>query len=125
MNDPYKQLASVLSHQMSRQASMALSGLPAELGTVTANGLKLDSLRDELTDYLVAEFAGTLEMPAFSWEATVGGGTRTRFDFEKTMIPEVKLNQALGLQPGDRVLAVPVNGGHDVIVLGKAVSRNG
>lgn len=125
MNDPYKQLASVLSHQMSRQAATALSGLPAELGTITAAGLKLDSLRDELTDYLVADFAGTLELPAFSWYAAAGGGMQTRFDFEEVKIPEVRLNQAAALQPGDRVLVVPVNGGHDVIVLGKAVSRGG
>jgi hypothetical protein len=49
----------------------------------------------------------------------------TRFDFADTTIEKVQLNWLTGVEPGDRVLAVPVNGGKDAVVICKVVSSGG
>ncbi|QJD86719.1 hypothetical protein [Cohnella herbarum] len=139
MADPYKSLVSTLEKRFSEIAAKSLSGIPSELGTITVSGLKLDSFKYEIPDYLVANWVAQLEYPAFSLVGTmtspvdedgvtIGGATpsqRTRFDFQETKVGEVRLNWAAGLKSGDRVLAVPVNGGKDAVVVCKVVSSGG
>ncbi|MCC3374740.1 hypothetical protein [Cohnella sp. REN36] len=55
MPDPFKKLASTLESRFNRIATQAVSGLPAELGVITNAGLKLDSFKHEIPDYLVSE----------------------------------------------------------------------
>lgn len=87
MADPYKQLAAALESRMSKVAAQKMAGVPAELGTMTGAGLKLDAFKYEMPDYLMAE--------------------------------------GLVLLPGDRVLALPVAGGSQAVVVCKVVSGNG
>ena len=139
MADPFKSLAATLENRFSGIAAKSLSGVPSELGTITGSGVKLDSFKYEIPDYYVAEWVTELELPAFSLIGTmvapvdeacnpIGGGTPaqlTRFDFNETKIGEVRLNWSAGIKPGDRVLAVPVNGGKDAVIVCKVVSSNG
>lgn len=139
MPDPFKQLVTSLENRISGIAAKTLSGIPSELGTITGSGLKLDSFKYEIPDYFIAEWETTLELPAFflvgtmtspvDEEGKAQGETspsqRTRFDFMEKKIDEVRLNWASGMKPGDRVLAVPVNGGKDAVVVCKVVSSGG
>jgi hypothetical protein len=126
MSDPFKALVSVLEMRMSQHAGRAVDGVPAELGTLTATGLKLDNFKHEIQDYFVADWLVKLHLPAFTMygTTTAGGLTsqRTRFDFEAVQIEDVRLNWKAGMQPGDRVLALPVNGGRDAVVLCRVVN---
>ena len=139
MADPFKSLVASLESRISGIAAKTISGVPSELGTITGSGLKLDSFKYELPDYLVADWVAELEIPPFSMVGTMtapvdeegnpqGGGApsqRTRFDIAETKIEKVRLNWAAGMKPGDRVLAVPVNGGKDAVVVCKVVSSGG
>lgn len=139
MADPFKSLVATLESRFSGIAAKSLSGVPSELGTITGSGVKLDSFKYEIPDYYVADWVAELELPAFSLVGTMtapvdetgnatGGGApsqRTRFDFDETKIDEVRLNWSAGIKPGDRVLAVPVNGGKDAVVVCKVVNSNG
>lgn len=128
--DPYKKLAAVLEKRMAGHAATVVSGIPSELGTVTASGLKLDSFKHEIQDYLVAAWELNMKLPAFSVSGSVSGlqhsdggqvsGTGT-FRFEGTEIEGAELRLKDGLKPGDRVLAVPVSGGSEAVVLCKVV----
>ncbi|XID92503.1 hypothetical protein ACF3MZ_29250 [Paenibacillaceae bacterium WGS1546] len=138
MPDPFKSLVSTLESRFSGIAAKALSGIPSELGTITASGLKLDSFKHEIPDFLVADWVTQLELPAFSMVGTMtapvdaqgnsqGGTTSqlTRFDYMETKIEDVRLNWSTGIKPGDRVLAIPVNGGKDAVVVCKVVGSGG
>lgn len=128
--NPYKTLASLLDARMSGHAAAAVTGLPAELGTITASGLKLDSFKHEIADYYVADWLSKLHMPAFTLTGTVAGlrdgnggdvtGQGT-FLFAPVEIEEVRLEFQQGLKPGDRVLAVPVEDGNDAVIVCKVV----
>lgn len=130
--NPYAEIARLLDLRMSTRAARAIQGLPCELGTITHTGLKLDGFRHEIRDYLVADWLVTLHLPPFSLLGTatpVDGqgnpveptGQLARFDFREARIEDVRLEVRPGLKPGDRVLAVPVNGGTDAVVLCKVV----
>ncbi|MBB6673024.1 hypothetical protein [Cohnella nanjingensis] len=120
-------------------AQQAVSGVPAELGTITSTGLLLDSFKHELKDYLVADWLVDVQLPPFSLVgkmkqpvdadgnilSTTTTSSWTKFEFNETTIREVRMNWKAGMQPGDRVLAVPVNGGRDVIVICRVVDAGG
>jgi hypothetical protein len=57
MADPFRKLAAALETRMNHLTSRAVSGLTAELGTITGTGLKLDSFKHEIPEYLVSEWA--------------------------------------------------------------------
>jgi len=125
--------------RMARHAGRAVAGLVCELGTITATGLKLDGFKHEIRDYLVAEWEMKLEIPQASRVvktaspvnadgSNIPGSTvysaLTRLDFQQgdpSAVLEVRLNLKESLKPGDRVLAVPVNGGQDAVVIAKVV----
>lgn len=135
MRNPFSEIAQILDLRMSAQAARAVQGLPCELGTITATGLKLDGFRHEIRDYLVADWVVTVHLPAFSLIGTAtapvddqgkplpnaGTSSLTRYDFREAQIANVRLEVKPGLMPGDRVLAIPVNGGTDAVVLCKVV----
>lgn len=136
MADPFKQLVSMLDARMAGHAARAVSGVPCELGTITASGLKLDSFKHEIKDYLIADWLVKIHFPAFSLLGTAtspvddqgnplpGASTSplTRYDFRAKEVDQVRLELKADLKPGDRVLAVPVNGGQDAVVIAKVVS---
>lgn len=140
--DPYKQLARLLEDRMARHAGRAVAGLFCELGTITATGLKLDGFKHEIRDYLVADWEVKIEIPQASRViktaspvnpdgSDIPGSTAysslTRLDFnvqgvgDSSATVKVHLDLKSSLKPGDRVLAVPVNGGQDVVVIAKVV----
>ncbi len=133
--DPYKELASLLDMRIKGQANQALSGIPSELGTMTATGLKLDTFKHEIKDYLLADWMVKVHFPAFSLVGTatspvdndgknLPGATtspKTRYDFSAREVQEVRLELKPGLKAGDRVLAIPVNNGQEAIILAKVV----
>lgn len=135
MADPYRKLASILEQRMAGHAAQAVSGMPCELGTITATGLKLDSFKQEIRDYLVADWLVKVHFPAFSFIGTatspvddqgnpLPGATTTpltRYDFLERQVDDVRLEMKVSLKAGDRVLAVPVNGGQDAIIVAKVV----
>jgi len=141
MDDPIKQFASLLDMRMAGHANRAVTGLPCELGTITASGLKLDSFKYEIQDYLIADWEIQLEIPQASRVIQMAApvesdgndipevtsySSLTRFDFRSAGDPmttiKVHLNLKDGIKPGDRVLAVHVNGGQDAVVIAKVVS---
>jgi hypothetical protein len=135
MTDPFQEMVQSFRAQIRKGAGEALAGVPAELGTITETGLKLDNFRDEIQDYLVADFLTTLHLPAFYLIGTTvlpdsednpngAPSPRTRFDFEPSLIQDVRVNLAAGLMPGERVLVMPTNGGADFVVLCRVVNNN-
>lgn len=134
--DPFGAIAQSIRTEMQKYTSEMLSGVPAELGTITETGLKLDNFKHEVQDYLVADFLTTLHLPTFSLIGTTASpvdeegnasgpkSQRTLFEFEPTMIEEVRVNLAAGLLPGERVLVMPTNGGADFVVMCRVVNNN-
>jgi len=128
--DPYKQLARLLENRMAQHAGRAVAGLFCELGTITATGLKLDGFKHEIRDYLVADWLVKMHLPAFNITGSQTGlkdslngdvtGQAT-FSFQPASVDEVRLEFKADLKPGDRVLAVPVNGGQEAVVICKVV----
>ncbi|MMZ69758.1 hypothetical protein D1872_326590 [compost metagenome] len=79
----------------------------------------------------MAEYPGTLELPERETTGSISGisevangGTTSegRFLLQKEEVEEAILSLGKGMKPGDRVLAMRVNGGNDVVVLCKVVS---
>ena len=100
--NPYRQFADMILGESKRHTSSLLNGNVLELGTITESGLKLDSFKHEIQDYFVADFSGSLHLPDETLE-------------------DVKMELRSGFHPGSRVLCVPINGGHDVVILCKIV----
>lgn len=125
MADGYAQLHSAIQESMSRQFKGTFSGGNAELGTITATGLKLDTFKHEIQDYLLPGWTVKLQLPAFTLQGSLsipGGGGAATFAVQPIEIDEVKIDLAAGLQPGDRVLVIPVNGGNDFVVMCRVVN---
>ncbi|MGE5552822.1 MAG: hypothetical protein ACM3XZ_02725 [Betaproteobacteria bacterium] len=129
--DPIKQLARTLDARALKSAArVAVHG--AELGTITATGLKLDRFKHEIPrgKYLVAHyltlgwpFHTTVEPQTGSHPHGPSGspvhthpGTEGAHD-HRVVNPE----QLRPLQPGDRVLAIPVNDGREFAVVARVV----
>jgi len=130
VSDPFRQLAAELERRMAGKAAGALAGIPCELGTITSSGLKLDSFKHEIRDYLVADWLAKIHLPAFTVSGTqtgledsLGGSVvgTANWSCQPAEIDEVHVEVLPDLKPGDRVLAIPVNGGQDVIVICKVV----
>ncbi|MDR9855980.1 hypothetical protein RJP21_20450 [Paenibacillus sp. VCA1] len=128
--DPYGQLASALYSSVGKHTRQALGGVGAVLGTITGTGLKLDDFKHEFQDFMVAELPGVLSVPSSVLTGTTmldersAGGNKQQESFSnETEIEDARLS--LALKPGDRVLALRVNGGNDVVVVCKVVTGNG
>lgn len=128
--DPYGQLASALYSTVGKHTRQALGGVGAVLGTITGTGLKLDDFKHEFQDFMVAELPGVLAVPGSVMAVTPMLDVRSAEDpkQEESSSNETEIEDArlsLALKPGDRVLAVRVNGGNDVVVVCKVVSGHG
>lgn len=130
--DPYTALVVALRDNSRDQLQAGLSGVALELGTITASGLKLDRFKYEISDYMMAEFPGRLRMPQVELAGRVnlledGTGDRIQgegvFSFEPSESKEVSF--LVQYKPGDRVLVIPLEGGHEALVICKVVGRNG
>lgn len=137
-DDPYVSFASSLKQQISGHTQQMMLGTGAELGTITATGLKLDHFKHEIQDYYVADFNVTLAMPAYTQKGKIkvdadhpdseelGSGTgKMDYEVEAAEIPKVGMSLAKGLVAGDRVVVLQLNGGQDAVVLCKVVSAGG
>ncbi|APB72255.1 hypothetical protein PPYC1_18585 [Paenibacillus polymyxa] len=132
--DPYGAFVSVMQSSMAGHTRQALSGVGAVLGTITSTGLKLDDFKHELQDYLVAELPGLLSVPRHMYKGTStavesenweGKELKTSFYIGEDELEDVNLSLNEGLKSGDRVLAVRVNSGNDVVVVCKVVNGRG
>lgn len=109
MADPFKEMANMFDNRAKEHAARAFIFAP-ELGMLTQSGLKLDNFKHEIKSYLVAEYLkldGT-DMTTTEFVADHEHGVKTP-------------SQLRPLAAGDRVLAVPVNGGRDFVVIARVV----
>jgi len=145
--DPFKELGKILEMRMAGHAAKAVSGMPSELGIITPSGLKLDKLKHEIKDYLVADWLVKIHFPDFELlgqetcmessgliktaaSVDIDGNLLpeavwrglTKYKFNAKIIDNVRLELKTKLQSGDRVLVVPVNGGQDAVIIAKVVS---
>ena len=136
MQDPYKQLTSILDMRMCGIAKSEISGVPCELGIITSTGLKLDNFKHEIKDYLIADWNVKVHFPSFTmlgtWTAPVDENGIPEPDaksyfaknsFQSCEVDKVRLELAVELNPGDRVLAIPVNGGQDFVIMSKVIAN--
>ncbi|OWR33204.1 hypothetical protein CDO73_00565 [Saccharibacillus sp. O23] len=115
---------------MNNKTQQAVGGVGGVLGTITSSGLKLDDFKYELKDYLVAELPGRLTLPARKEKAKVLSSSSEDsepqgFEFENTEIEEANWQLANALKAGDRVLAIRILGGNEVVVICKVVTIDG
>ncbi len=136
--DAFKQLARAIDDRATKRAGRAaLFG--AELGTITATGLKLDRFKYEIPRgrYLVAHYL-TLDWPFHTIVETqtgnhphgpsgghsqyAGDGVHGHPSGEGLHDHRVvNPSQLRPLMPGDRVLVVPVNEGREFVVVARVV----
>lgn len=121
MPDPFKELARAIDQRAKQQAGRVFLSLQPELGTITATGLKLDRFKHEIRGYLVADYL-TMATDFFTTTELDSGGhpqyTGDGIHDHQIVTPE----QLKPLAPGDRVLALPVNGCQDFVVIARVVS---
>lgn len=116
MTNPFTHIASMIDERSRKHAGDAVLGMFLELGTITVTGLKLDSFKHEIQDYLVAEY---LTLPdIFATETTSAAGTGPHTHTVTVNTPA----QLKALKAGDRVLVAPVNGGQDFVVVARVVN---
>lgn len=137
-NNPFKEMASLIDSRGNKNLKGLLSGVPCELGTVTASGIKLDNFKHEYQDYLLADWKVRVHFPAFFFVGTstrpvddqgnsLPGATttdQTKYDLKAKEVDQVWLDFKPDLVPGDRVLVIPINGGQDIVVICKVVSSS-
>lgn len=132
--DEYGGLASVVQSAVKRHADKVLGGQGAVLGTMTASGVKLDDFKHEIQDYLIAELQGTLVLQEAMFSAASEGlkdssggvvSGKGSFHLDPAKWKKTSLQLKEGLNAGDRVLAMRVNGGNDVVILCKVVNGRG
>lgn len=120
-DDPFSELFGMLNQQMSDSAKETLKNgwISAELGTITSDmGVKLDRFKHVIYDYLLSHHL-TLAEPDMTKTEVDGdhadpiGGTHSH----QVITPK----GLLPLHPGDRVLAMPVNGGQDFVIVARVV----
>lgn len=130
--DPYTALAVTLRDSARSQMQESLSGVALELGTITTGGLKLDRFKHEISDYMTAEFPGRISLPKLELagradvlEDSTGGSIRGQgqFSFDPSETEEASF--LVQYKPGDRVLVIPLEGGHEALVICKVVGRGG
>lgn len=120
-HNPYKTLVATLGVQMSKVVAGAVSGVPGELGTITATGLKLDNFKHEIQDYLVAEYL-TLDKTYMTETETDGDHVHGTPPPTGAHMHQVKTPVPLQpLKAGDRVLVTPIRGGQDYVVIARVV----
>lgn len=54
-DNPFKEIATLLDGRINKHISLAVSGVHADLGTITETGVKLDGFKHEINDYLKQE----------------------------------------------------------------------
>jgi uncharacterized protein YebE (UPF0316 family) len=88
----FNSVARQIKANINKKTNEALSITGCELGTITSTGLKLDSFKKEIKDYMVLDYLtinNTIDLP----------------------------NQLRSLQAGDRVLVATM--GSDFVVIGR------
>lgn len=125
-NDPFSELFGILNQEMAGKTKKAMDGawLGGELGTMTDDlGLKLDRYKHIIRDYMISHHL-TLAEPDMTITETDGEHSQPDAGYggahsHKVITPI----QLLPLHPGDRVLAIPVNGGQDFVITARVVPR--
>jgi len=131
LNSGANKLAQVIAERISTQTAMPDA---LELGTIQGDmSLKIDRFAVPIPkgEYLIAEWMAKLSLPAFSIDGNQNGlkdsmdgavtGDAT-FNFQPTVIDDVKIEFKPDLKPGDRVLIAWVNNHTDPVVISKVVS---
>lgn len=122
-DDPFSELFGMLNNHMSTRAENVIKDgwITAELGTMTGDlGLKLDRFKHVIYDYMLSHHL-TLAEPDMTKTEVDGahadpiGGTHSHQVITPT--------ELVPLHPGDRVLAQPVNGGQDFVIVIRVVPR--
>lgn len=123
--NPYKALAGIIDGQAQKRSIQAVtqSWAENELGTIVADGLKLDNFEPVIHEYQVLHYL-TLAEPDFVNTENVTGGSGDA-EFASHNHPVITPSQLLPLHIGDRVLVSPVNHGQNFIVIGRVVPRSG
>ncbi|MEN6325783.1 MAG: hypothetical protein ABFD18_06215 [Syntrophomonas sp.] len=146
MLDPFKEIANVLDKRMAGQVSMGTMGTQCVLGTMTATGVLLDDFKHEIKDPLYADWTLKLNIPLGSRIVSAAApvtaqgadipnvttSTLTRMDFSNqdaeygaggaNDIQRVNVELKSRLKAGDRILAIPINGGQECVIICKVVS---
>ena len=130
-NSGASKLAQVIAERISTQTSMPDA---LELGTIQSDmSLKIDRFAVPIPkgEYLISEWTAKLILPAFSLSGNPNGlkdstngavtGDAT-FNFQPTVIEDVKIEFKPELKPGDRVLVAWVNDHTDPVVVSKVVN---
>ena len=131
MNSGANKLAQVIAERISSQTARPDA---LELGIIQPDmSLKIDRFAVPLPagEYLITEWTAKLWLPAFIIDGNQNGlkdsmngevtGDAT-FNFQPTVIDNVKIEVKPDLKPGDRVLVAWVNNHTDPIVISKVVS---
>ncbi len=141
MSDPVKQIVTLLEERMAKNVTRGIMGLPpCVLGTMTATGVLLDDFKHEIKDPLYADWHFKLEMPQPSRVVVLAAPVNsdgsdipptqysplTRIDWTVVGDPNTTIHVhselKSELQPGDRVLVVPINAGQECVIICKVVS---
>jgi len=130
-NSGASKLAQVIAERISTQTAMPDA---LELGTIQSDmSLKIDRFAVPIPkgEYLITEWTAKLWLPAFIIDGNQNGlkdsmngavtGDAT-FNFQPTVIDDVKIEVKPDLKPGDRVLVAWVNNHTDPVVVSKVVS---
>lgn len=118
-----KELIDLLDNRMKQHAAGALVGTLCVLGTITANGVKLDDFKHEITDPLYAWWTFKLSIPAHIINAVHDPPNSTTVHaIQAHDIDRVAVDFKVDMQPGDRVLVIPINNGQDCVILCKVVT---
>lgn len=104
MEITFNELAREIKKGSKNSINKALLGVGLEFGTITSTGLKLDTFKFEIKDYLVLEY---LKLSQENFTSTNSGSS-------------VKTPKELKpITPGDRVLVAAV--GNEFVIVGRVI----
>jgi hypothetical protein len=121
---PFREALSILDRRITDEATGEAKLTSCELGYILDDySLKLDRLKTPLKDYLVAHYLCLAEP---DHTTTENDGSH---DHPDAGVQEHHQHQVINpaplhhLHPGDRVLAVPVNGQQDFVIVARIVTK--
>lgn len=121
---PMTTLAREINKKINGASSALRSEVSCEIGTITDDGLMLDLLERPITGYLVSDLFERMDDILDMLQTIADYISESSIHNEEgglDPIIEIAKEEYAPLKTGDRVIAIPISGGNNYVVVGRVV----